>query len=84
MSRKSMPEIKKRVLKVVLRSYLDSVGVSAYLLAQWIPTVSPKTIYAVANGTRRPSLELVESILLALNENGYKTSIEDILKFENE
>lgn len=78
-----MPEPKKKTLKVVLRSYLDSVGVSAYLLAQWMPSVSPKTIYAVANGTRRPSLELIESILLALNEHGYKATIDDILKFEN-
>lgn len=71
-------------IRVVLRPYLESIGVSAYSLAQWIEDASPKTIYAVANGTRKPSLDLLESILNALNKNGYPTDISDILSFESE
>ena len=74
--------MKKLVIKVRLKSYLHSIGVNASTLGKWVEGVSSQTIYAVAGGTRRPSLEVLEAILSALRANGYDTNLSDILEVE--
>lgn len=74
--------MKKLVIKVRLKSYLDSIGVTQYVLGKWVEGVSWQTIYAVAGETRRPSLEVLEAILSALRANGYDAKLDDILQVE--
>lgn len=75
---------KKLKIKVELRSYLASINVTPYMLGKWVEEISPQTIYAVANGTRRPSLEVLEAILSSLHSNGYETTLNDIIQVETE
>ncbi len=37
-------------------------------------------VYAIANGTRKPSLEALEAIINAFRENGLETTLEDLVK----
>lgn len=52
------------------------------MLGKWVDGVSPQTIFAVANESRRPSLEVLESILNGLRSNGHLTSLGDIIQIE--
>ena len=74
--------MKNIVIKIRLKSYLQSIGVNASTLGKWAEGVSSQTIYAVAGETRRPSLEVLEAILSALRANGYDTKLGDILEVE--
>jgi DNA-binding XRE family transcriptional regulator len=73
------PRIK---IKVKLKDYLASMNVTPYMLGKWVEGVSSQTIFAVANESRRPSLEVLESILNGLRSNGYLTSLSDIVQVE--
>lgn len=66
-----------------LKGYLDSINVTPYMLGKWVTGVSPQTIYAVANGSRRPSFEVLEAILNGLRANGYATTLTDIIDITN-
>jgi DNA-binding XRE family transcriptional regulator len=70
-------------LVVTLKTYLDDVGVTAYTLGKWVEGVSPQTIYAVANGTRKPSLDVLEAIISAFRANGFATQLSDLVRLEN-
>ena len=74
--------MKNIVIKVRLKSYLASIGVTSYALGKWVEGVSWQTIYAVAGETRRPSLEVLEAILNALRANGFDTALSDIIEVE--
>ena len=69
-------------LQVVLREYLDAKGITVYVLAKWVQGVSPQTLYAIANGTRRPSLQVLEVILQALHAHSLPAVLSDIVKTE--
>ena len=71
--------ISKLKLKIVLRDYLEANGVTVYLLTKWVQGISPQTLYAIANGTRRPSLEALEIILQALHEHSLPAALSDIV-----
>ncbi len=71
-------------IKIGLKEYLDSINVTPYTLGKWVVGVSPQTIFAVANGSRRPSLEVLEAIINGLRTNGHLTSISDIIQLEND
>ena len=71
-------------IDVRLKAYLDQIGVTAYTLGKWVIGVSPQTIYAVANGSRRPSLEVLEAILDAFHRNGFATTLSDLLGIRTE
>ncbi len=66
-------------IDIRLKTYLEQIGVTAYTLGKWVVGVSPQTIYAVANGSRRPSLEVLEAILDAFHANGFETRLSDLL-----
>ena len=74
--------MKKIVIKVRLKRYLNSININASTLSKWIEGVSSQTIYAVAGETRRPSLEVLEAILNALRANGFDTELSDIIEVE--
>jgi len=69
-------------IRVRLRDYLTSINATPYVLGKWVDGVSSQTIYAVASGTRRPSLEVLEAILNGLHSQGYLTSLNDIIQIE--
>lgn len=69
-------------IKVKLKTYLASINVTPYMLGKWVDGVSSQTIFAVANESRRPSLEVLESILNGLRSNGHLTSLGDIIQVE--
>jgi DNA-binding XRE family transcriptional regulator len=71
-------------IDVQLKPYLEQIGVTAYTLGKWVVGVSPQTIYAVANGSRRPSLEVLEAILDAFHDNGFETTLSDLLSTHTE
>ncbi|MEH2196039.1 MAG: helix-turn-helix transcriptional regulator [Nostoc sp.] len=77
-----MQEKKTIKITITLKQYLDSVGITSYVLGKWVNGVSPQTVYAIANGTRRPSLEVLEKILSSLHSHGYPASLEDIIQIE--
>lgn len=77
-----MKPVKTIVIRVQLREYLASIGVTPYMLGKWVDDVSSQTIYAVANGTRRPSLEVLEAILNGLRLQGHATELSDIVQIE--
>lgn len=52
------------------------------MLGKWVDGVSSQTIYAIANGTRRPSLEVLEAILNGLHAQGHLTVLNDIIQIE--
>ncbi len=54
------------------------------MLGKWVDGVSSQTIFAVANESRRPSLEVLEAILNGLRSNGHLTSLGDIVLMEEE
>jgi transcriptional regulator with XRE-family HTH domain len=66
-------------LQVTLKQYLASINVSTYTLSQWVDGISPKTIYAIASGSRRPSLGTIELILTALRAHGFNASLGELL-----
>lgn len=72
----------KSEIKITLKEYLEQQGISAYMLGKWVVGVSPQTIYAIANGSRKPSLEALEAIIGALHSNGYNTKLEDLIRLE--
>ncbi len=71
-------------IQVTLRQHLEQIGVSAYMLGKMTNQVSPQTIYAIANGSRKPSLEALEAILNALHQQGFSTTLEDLIFVESE
>ncbi len=77
-----MEAMQKIKLRVQLRDYLTSINVTPYVLGKWVDGVSSQTIYAIANGTRRPSLEVLEAILNGLRSQGYIASLSDIIQLE--
>ena len=74
----------KKTIKITitLKQYLDSIGITSYVLGKWVDGVSAQTIYAIANGTRRPSLEVLERILNGLHSHGYPATLNDIVQVE--
>lgn len=72
----------KTKLNVRLKTYLEQLEVSAYTLGKWVNGVSPQTVYAIANGTRKPSLDALEAIIQAFREQGFDTKLEDVLELE--
>lgn len=77
-----MKTAKKIRIRVQLRDYLTSINVTPYMLGKWVDGVSSQTIYAVASGTRRPSLEVLEAILNGLRSQGHSTELSDIIQIE--
>jgi predicted transcriptional regulator len=69
-------------VRVDLKKHLDAVGVTPYQLGKWMSGVSTPTIYAVCSGTRRPSLDVIETILNTLNRHGYVTTLADLIRVE--
>jgi transcriptional regulator with XRE-family HTH domain len=67
-------------LEITLKEYLEQVGISAYTLGKWTHGISAQSVYAIANGTRKPSLEALEAIINAFRENGLETTLEDLVK----
>ena len=67
-------------LEITLKDYLEQVGISAYMLGKWTHGISAQSVYAIANGTRKPSLEALEAIINAFRENGLETILEDLVK----
>ena len=51
-------------------------------MGKWVNGVSPQTVYAIANGTRKPSLDALEAIIQAFREQGFDTKLEDVLELE--
>jgi DNA-binding XRE family transcriptional regulator len=74
----------KAKLTIRLKTYLEQLEVSAYTLGKWVDGVSPQMVYAIANGTRKPSIEALELIIQAFREKGFDTTLEDILELEIE
>jgi DNA-binding XRE family transcriptional regulator len=72
----------KTQIQVTLKIYLERQRISAYTLGKWVVGVSPQTVYAVANGSRKPSLEALEAIIQAFQEHGFDTQLEDLLTLE--
>jgi hypothetical protein len=66
----------------MLKDHLETIGVTPYMLGKWMDNVSSQTIYAVASETRRPSFEVLEHILNALNQHGHPTTLEDIIQVD--
>lgn len=77
-----MHEKKYIKITVTLKDYLDSIGITSYTLGKWVDGVSSQTVYAIANGTRRPSLEVLERILNGLHSHGYPATLNDIIRLE--
>ncbi len=77
-----MHEKKTIKITITLKEYLDSIGITSYVLGKWVDGVSAQTIYAIANGTRRPSLEVLERILNGLHSHGYFATLDDIIRVE--
>jgi DNA-binding XRE family transcriptional regulator len=71
-------------IQVTLKHYLERQHISAYTLGKWVVGVSPQTVYAIANGTRKPSLEALEAIIQAFHEHGLATQLDDLLTLEPE
>lgn len=69
-------------IQIRLKEYLLSIDVSLYQLGQWTQGVSWQTVYAIASGTRRPSLEVIEIVINTLRLRGYPTELADILRLE--
>ena len=69
-------------LKIALKEYLASLNVTPYMLGKWVTGVSPQTIFAVTNGTRKPSLDVLEAIINALRTKGHPATPADIIKYE--
>lgn len=66
-----------------LREYLDTKGLTAYRLAQRVDGMKPASVYAIAAGKKRPSLESLEKILGALRElTGEPVSLADVLEVQ--
>jgi len=76
----------KKTIKITitLKQYLDSIGITSYVLSKWVDGVSAQTVYAIANGTRRPSLEVLEKILNSLHSHGYPATLNDVIRIEVE
>jgi DNA-binding XRE family transcriptional regulator len=74
----------KYVIRIRLKEYLEQQAISAYTLGKWVTGVSPQTIYAIANGTRKPSLETLEAIICGLHQNGFATKLEDLIQLEED
>jgi DNA-binding XRE family transcriptional regulator len=72
----------KAKITIKLKNYLEQLEVSAYTLGKWVNGVSPQMVYAIANGTRKPSLEALEAIIQAFQDQGFETKLEDILELE--
>lgn len=70
-------------LRVRLKEYLASIGVSAYQLARWTEGVSAQTIYAICNGTRKPSLDVLEAVLNALWVNGFEARLDELVEIKS-
>lgn len=65
-----------------MREYLEANGITIYVLTKWVQGISPQTLYAIANGTRRPSLEALEIILQALHAHSLHAELSDIVVSE--
>jgi DNA-binding XRE family transcriptional regulator len=72
----------KCTIRIRLKEYLEQQGISAYTLGKWVTTVSPQTIYAIANGTRKPSFETLEAIICGLHQNGFPAELKDLIQLE--
>jgi hypothetical protein len=59
---------------------LDSRHQANPKIAGFNPRISAQRVYAIANGTRKPSLEALEAIINAFRENGLETTLEDLVK----
>ena len=50
-------------VKVRFKDYLEDHGLSAYRVSKYARGMSPKTVYAIASGRHRPSMERYCQIL---------------------
>ncbi len=69
-------------IRVTLKEYLAEIGVTAYTLSKWVEGVSAPTIYAVCNGTRRPSFEVLEAIIRALRAHDLPVDLSHLIRLE--
>ncbi|MGQ0540528.1 MAG: helix-turn-helix domain-containing protein [Blastocatellia bacterium] len=76
---RSLPTVQ---LRISLKAYLASIDVTPYMLGKWVIGVSPQTIFAIANGTRKPSLEVLQAIINGLRVKGYPTVLGDIVQID--
>lgn len=69
-------------VRVRLKQFLDKHHITTYRLAESTSGTSPKTIYAVASGTRKPSIETLGSVVEALRQlTGESVTFDDLLEF---
>ena len=69
-------------IRITLKEYLSEAGVTAYTLSKWVEGVSPQTVYAVCNGTRRPSFEVLEAIISALRAHQLAVDLSHLIQLE--
>lgn len=69
-------------IRVTLKEYLAEISITAYTLSKWVEGVSPQTIYAVCNGTRRPSFEVLEAIIRALRAHDFPVDLSDLIRLD--
>ncbi|CAN5453596.1 MAG: helix-turn-helix domain-containing protein [Rubrobacteraceae bacterium] len=55
-------------IKVKFKDYLEARGLSAYRVTRHARGMSPKTVYAIASGRNRPSMDALEKLMDALRE----------------
>lgn len=69
-------------VKVRFKDYLEERGLSAYRVSKHARGMSPKTVYAIASGRHRPSMEALEKLLDALREiTGEEVVPADLLEY---
>lgn len=69
-------------VKVKFKDYLQEHNLSAYRVSQHARGMSPKTVYAIASGRNRPSMEALEKLLDALREiTGEEVGPGDLLEY---
>lgn len=69
-------------VRVKFKDYLEEHNLSAYRVSQHTRGMSPKTVYAIASGRNRPSMEALEKLLDALREiTGEEVGPADLLEY---
>jgi transcriptional regulator with XRE-family HTH domain len=69
-------------VRVRFKDYLEEHEISAYRVSKHAWGMSPKTVYAIASGRHRPSMEALEKLLAALREiTGEEVVPGDLLEY---
>lgn len=69
-------------VRVRFKDYLERHEISAYRVSKHARGMSPKTVYAIASGRHRPSMEALEKLLAALREiTGEEVVPGDLLEY---